>query len=319
MPNKTTDALLGLAIGDALGVPFEFKSALAMQQQPATTMIGQGTHQQPVGTWSDDSSLSFCLAASLIEGYNLKDIAQKFIAWKEDNYWTAWNTVFDIGRTTSRAIQELKELLLEGEEEALKTNYQYASEEQNGNGSLMRILPLVFYIQGKPLQEQFTLVQEVAALTHPPVRATMCCFFYLKLAEFLLEGKDKQAAYTQTRILIQDFWKSIPFPIEEQKHFQRFVQEDIQQLDKTDLKSGGYVIETIEASLWAFLTTTSYEAAVLTVINLGHDTDTTGAITGGLAGLYYGQENIPPIWLASLVRLDDIIELGTQLGAVYLA
>lgn len=190
---KATDALLGLAIGDALGVPFEFKSSLEMQLQPATRMVGHGTHHQPIGTWSDDSSLSFCLAASLLEGYELKDIAQRFIAWKEENYWTAWDNVFDIGRTTSRAIQ---------------------------------------------------------------------------------------------------------------------------QLSRENLKSGGYVLETIEASLWAFLTTSSYEDAVLTVINLGHDTDTTGAITGGLAGLYYGQENIPSQWLASLVKLEEIVELGNQLSGL---
>lgn len=311
---KATDALLGLAVGDALGVPFEFKSSLEMQVHPATRMVGHGTHNQPIGTWSDDSSLSFCLAASLLEGYDLKDIAQKFIAWKEESYWTAWDNVFDIGRTTSRAIQELKEILLDGEEEALKTLYKNAQDDQNGNGSLMRILPLLFYIKGKPLLEQFQITREVASLTHPPLRATLCCFFYLKLAEFLLEGQDKQQAYQTTRAIFQDFWKSIALPIEEQQHFERFVQQDIQFLQKEQLKSGGYVIESIEASLWAFLTTSSYEEAVLTVINLGHDTDTTGAITGGLAGLYYGQENIPAQWLASLVKLEEITALGNQLS-----
>lgn len=314
MPTKTTSALLGLAVGDALGVPFEFKSSLEMQAQPATKMIGQGTHNQPIGTWSDDSSLTFCLAESLVDGYDLKDIAQKFIAWKEKSYWTAWNNVFDIGRTTSRAIQQLKEILLD--EDELKTLYQDSHPDQNGNGSLMRILPLVFYIKGKPMAEQFVLVREVAALTHPPVRATMCCFFYLKLAEKLLAGQEKNAAYAATRKEMQAFWTTIDFPTEEQQHFERFVQDDILTVERAALKSGGYVIESIEASLWCFLNSTSYEEAVLSVINLGHDTDTTGAITGGLAGLYYGQENIPSLWLANLVKLEEITDLGERLGAV---
>ena len=118
--NKVTDALLGVAVGDAVGVPFEFRSRDEMQQNPATEMIGHGTYNQPKGTWSDDSSLTFCLAESLIGGYNLKDISEKFIKWVDEAYWTAHDELFDIGITTSIAISRLKQIVDEGNLDELK-------------------------------------------------------------------------------------------------------------------------------------------------------------------------------------------------------
>ena len=312
------DALLGVAIGDALGVPFEFKSALEMKLNPAHEMVGYGTHRQPMGTWSDDSALTFCLAESLVKGYDLVDMAKKFVAWKHHAYWSARGAIFDIGRTTSIAIAELDSILEYEEYDELPLLKEQANEQQNGNGSLMRILPLLFYIKGMPIQEQWKYVWEVSALTHGHIRAAMCCLIYLKLAEALLEGKQKQEAYQQTRTVVQDFWEEIAFDLEERQHFNQFIQQDIQGLPRTKLKSGGYVIETIEASLWCFLKETSFEKTLFSVINLGHDTDTTAAVTGGLAGLYYGENKMPDYWKAALARLEDIIALGEQLDAQYL-
>ena len=118
--NKVVDALLGVAIGDAVGVPYEFTSREEMQANPATDMIGHGTYNQPKGTWSDDSSLTFCLAESLVGGYNLKDMSERFIKWMDEAYWTAHNQVFDIGITTSIAISRLRELIDEGNLDELK-------------------------------------------------------------------------------------------------------------------------------------------------------------------------------------------------------
>ena len=102
--NKVLDAIMGVAIGDAVGVPFEFRSREDMEENPATDITGYGTYNQPHGTWSDDSSLTFCLAQSLIQGYDIKDMSEKFIKWRDEAYWTAHNEVFDIGKTTSIAI-----------------------------------------------------------------------------------------------------------------------------------------------------------------------------------------------------------------------
>jgi ADP-ribosyl-[dinitrogen reductase] hydrolase len=312
--NKIIDALLGVAIGDALGVPYEFRSSELMKTDPCKDMVGYGTHNQAPGTWSDDSSLTFCLAESLTEGYNLKDIAKKFILWKSVAYWTAHDQVFDIGMTTSRAITALVENLENNDVEGYLATKHVADENTNGNGSLMRIMPLLFFIKGKPIQEQFDIIWDVSALTHGHIRAAMCCLVYLKVAEFILDGKGKVDAYLKTRDVIKEFWEAIDYKKSEQFIFERIIQNDVRHLHYDDLKSGGYVMESLEASLWCFLQENSYEKAVLAAVNKGHDTDTTAAITGGLAGLHYGKKGIPEYWVASLARLEDIIDLGVRLN-----
>ena len=234
--NKAIDALLGVAIGDAVGVPYEFTSREEMQANPATDMIGHGTYNQPKGTWSDDSSLTFCLAESLIERYDLKDMSEKFIKWVDKAYWTAHNQVFDIGITTSIAISRLKRLIEEGNLKELKRQKDYGNEGDNGNGSLMRIIPLLFHIKGKPIDEQFNIVWEVSALTHRHIRAAMSCMIYLNLTEKLLEGKNKIDAYTEMRSEIADFWIKIDFPVQERKHFEKVIQNDIRETTVDDLK-----------------------------------------------------------------------------------
>lgn len=315
--NKITDSLIGLALGDALGVPYEFSSRDKMKNSPATGMIGYGTHNQPEGTWSDDSSLAFCLAESLVDGYDLKDIAQKFIWWKRQAYWSARGEIFDIGMTTSRAISRLEKILNNDYPEELTRQKFQGQENDNGNGSLMRIMPLLFYIKGKPIKEQFEIVWDVSALTHRHIRAAMSCMIYLKLAENLLDGQDKFQAYSDMRKEIKAFWEEIAFSHEERIHFEKVIQNDILQTPIDDLLSGGYVIEVLESSIWFFLSKENYVDTVLGIINIGHDTDTSATIAGGLAGLYYGLEDIPMYWVASLARMEDIFDLGERLFARY--
>ena len=118
--------------------------------------------------------------------------------------------------------------------------------------------------------------------------------------------------------LLMKFWTEMEFAEREQKHFERLIQNDIREVAHADLKSGGYVMESIEASIWCFLQKENYVDVVFEAINLGHDTDTTAAIAGGLAGLFYGAETIPEYWIASLARMEDIIELGNQLNEKYI-
>jgi ADP-ribosyl-[dinitrogen reductase] hydrolase len=317
MKDTAKDILLGIAVGDALGVPYEFSRRDAMERNPAKDMVGFKVHNQPPGTWSDDSSLSFCLAESLLGTYDLKTCSEYFVKWRNEAFWTAYGEVFDIGATTNRAISLLETILKSKNHDTLKFLKDYADEHDNGNGSLMRILPLIFEIKGKALKAQFDMVWESSALTHGHIRAAMGCMIYLKLAENLLNGLEKKKAYQQTRNEIMQLWEQIDFPAQERKHFERIVQSNIQDAKKESILSGGYVIEALEASLWSFLRSDSYQSAVLTAINFGHDTDTTGAITGGLAGIYYGSKNIPKYWIASLARLDDILELAKELSEKY--
>ncbi len=315
--NKVIDALLGVAIGDAVGVPYEFNSIYEMRANPAKGMIGYGTHHQPAGTWSDDSSLTFCLAESLIKGYNLTDISGNFIKWKNESYWSARGEVFDIGITTSVAISRLRKIIEEGDLDALKRQKYEGDEYDNGNGSLMRIIPLLFFIKGKQIKEQFEIVWEVSALTHRHIRAAMSCMIYLKLAEKLLEGKEKEMAYSEMRNEISIFWNEMDFCEKEREHFKKVIQNDIRETNIDKLKAGGYVIEVLESSIWFFLNKRSYEETILSIINIGHDTDTSAAIAGGLAGIYYGQKEMPEYWVVSLARMEDIIELGSKLNEKY--
>lgn len=316
--NSFRSALLGLVVGDALGVPFEFRSREEMQASPAAGMQGYGTHCQPPGTWSDDSSLTFCLADSLCTyGYTLKNIAKRFVLWKNEAYWTAHNEVFDIGIATAKSIDLLNSLLKAEEYEGLEKLKEQSHEYENGNGSLMRIMPLLFEIEGKALDEQWQMVWDVSALTHKHIRAAMACFIYLKLAEYLLAGIKKDEAYSKTQALILDFWEQSAFPEEEQAHFRRIIQEDIRNCPEGELHSSGYVIHSLELSFYCLLGYEDYASALLFAINRGEDTDTSAAITGALMGLYYGQEAIPKAWLEQLVGLKDIQRLCWRFERAY--
>ncbi|MEZ4883931.1 MAG: ADP-ribosylglycohydrolase family protein [Chitinophagales bacterium] len=169
----------------------------------------------------------------------------------------------------------------------------------------------------KPIKEQFEVIWEISALTHRHIRAAMSCLIYLKLAEKLLEGKDKEIAYSEMRNDISRFWEEMGFSEIERQHFKRVVQQDIREVEIDDLKSGGYVIEVLESSIWFFLNKNSYKEIILSIINIGHDTDTSAAIAGGLAGIYYGQKGIPEYWIASIARMEDILKLGEKLNTKY--
>lgn len=315
--NPVKNALLGVAVGDALGVPYEFKGRAELDRNPAKEMTGYGTYGQPEGTWSDDTSLTLCLADALLNGFDLKNMATKFIQWRLNMLWTARGEVFDIGNTTAVAIRRLRDIIEYGKQEELPQLKYQAEESDNGNGSLMRIMPLLFHIKGLDIKRQFEIVWEVSALTHRHIRAAMACLVYLKLAENVLQGIDKNEAYDLTRTQILDFWEIIDFSSEERKCFHRIILEDIRGIKRDSINSGGYVIESLEASIWCFLKHESYKDTVLAAVNLGHDTDTTAAIVGGLAGLHYGTDEIPEWWLASLARLEDIIELSEKLDIKY--
>ncbi len=311
--------LLGLSVGDALGVPVEFTSRKTLQQRPVTTMISHGTHNQVSGTWSDDSSLSFCLAESLCIGFDLKDQAQRFVNWYEQGYWTPHGKVFDVGIATSGAIWSLKN----GTE---PTKAGGNDERSNGNGSLMRILPLLFELQGKSIQERFQIVQQVSSLTHGHIRAVIACFIYLEYALELLQNKDKKGAFDKVSVACLEFLRNHALCSEKELFiFHRIFPFDdplyetkaIYDYDEPQLYSSGYVLHTLEAALWCFLNTDSYKDAVLKAVNLGEDTDTTGAVTGGLAGLFYGYEAIPEEWLSVLARRSDIEDLAVRLRERY--
>lgn len=315
--NPVLAALLGVAVADALGVPVEFKSRKHLDENPVTTMMGYGTYNQPPGTWSDDSSLTFCLAESLCNGYDLNDIALKLTNWVYADSWRPHGRVFDIGNQTRSALMQVKRILnLEMYEDLRLLKYN-DDERTNGNGSLMRIIPLLFYIKGMPIKEQFDIIWDVSSLTHPHIRSAIACLFYLRVAEYILNGEDKRKAYEFTQKDIREFFDKHGISKTEQRAFERIVNTDISKVKRKNIQSAGYVMHSIEASMWCLLNTDSYEKAVLTAVNLGEDTDTTAAITGGLAGLYYGTKSISEWWFTALPKLEAIVDLAEKLNDAY--
>lgn len=300
-------ALFGLAVGDALGVPVEFTRRTDLEQNPVTDMRGFGTYNLPPGTWSDDSSLTFCLAEALCSGFDIDQIGATFVQWYYKDYWTASGHVFDIGVGTREALYRIKH----GTKAELAGG---TDEDANGNGSLMRILPLLFYIQDKPIEERFKLTKQVSSITHGHVRAAMACFYYLEFARQIIEGRGKFEIYENLQKSLPLFFAEMGVEPVEIAHFDRLLIQDISVLKKDDIQSGGYVVHTLEASMWCLLTTNTYAEAVLKAVNLGRDTDTTAAVTGGLAGMLYGFNGIPKAWVDKLARVGDIEDLVQRLS-----
>lgn len=310
MLDKIRGVLFGLVVGDALGVPVEFRSREELSRFPVTGMREFGSWNQPKGTWSDDSSLAFCLAENLSTGYDLDDIARKFIQWKENGYWGAHYKLFDIGGATRFAIDRL----IKGTSPLLSGGM---NEDDNGNGSLMRILPLLFFIKEKTIDQRYKFVKEVSSITHAHFRSVFACFILMELALLMLQGCTLPDAYLEMKKNVRAFAEKNEFNTSEVKLFSNVLEGNIAVKEEGNISSGGYVLHTLEASIWCLLNTSSYEKAVLKATNLGGDTDTTACVTGGLAGLLYGYNNIPRKWVECIARNKDIERLCEKLHQKY--
>jgi ADP-ribosylglycohydrolase len=305
--SEIKSALFGLAIGDALGVPVEFRSRDQIAKDPVTDMRGMGTYNLPAGTFSDDSSMAFCMAEALTGGFNLNAIAHNFVRWYTENYWTPRGEVFDIGIATREAISRLQK-------GAEPTEAGGRGEDSNGNGSLMRILPLLFHIWDKPIKERWHLTQQVSQITHRHIRSVIACFYYLEFARGLLLKEDPKTIYTRLQTEVPLFLNAQHIEPAEVSLFKRLLEGRIWELQESTIQSSGYVLHTLEASIWCLLTSNGYAEATLKAVNLGEDTDTTGAVTGGLAGLLWGIESIPEDWLVQLARREDVEDVCQRLA-----
>lgn len=298
----TKGLLFGIVIGDALGVPVEFMSRKHLQANPVISMRAYGTHHQPAGTWSDDTAMSMLLVEQLIEGYDVQKLANRFCHWYQYNQWTPHGEIFDMGVATRNAMDKLAKGVPASESGE-------CDDYSNGNGSLMRILPLAIYLQNKPIDERFRIVKEVSSVTHAHIRSIIGCFFAVEFVINLLKEKDKCDAYAETQNIVRDYLHLINIKTSEIELYNRILFDDISRIPQEDIYSSGYILHTLEASLWAFLTTDNFKDAVLKAVNLGDDADTIGSVTGGLAGLFYGFEQIPTEWIETLVKKEDIENL----------
>ncbi len=302
--SKIKSGIIGHAIGDAIGVPIEFSPRYRLEENPVKEMIGYGFHNVEEGTFSDDTSMEIAMISSYIEKGKIDydDIMNKWILWIEKGEYTATGKFFDIGRTTMEAIDNYK-----AGEKALTSgidNY-YA----NGNGSLMRILPVAYiaYYKNYKKDKIYQIVKEVSSLTHRHEISIMGCYIYVLFIINLLEEKNIIESYQ----LIQKEDYSM-FSKDTIDCYQRILKEDISTYKISDIRSSGYVVDSLEASLFCILNTTNYKDAIIKAINLGEDTDTIGAITGSIAGIYYGYDAIPKEWLLTLKRREYLEELAIE-------
>lgn len=292
--------LFGFCIGDILGVPVEFSSRAERQADSVQEMRAYGTYHQPFGTWSDDTSLTLCLIDAINNGYDLHKIADNFLRFYQKGDFTPQGQVFDIGDSTRCAIKRMES----GDEPVMCGG---SGEMDNGNGSLMRVLPLAFY--GSSLEDgcRVRMIEEVSALTHAHKRSMLACIYYVQCASRLFAGDDKQAACRYAARFVEEHCKASYG--NELSYFQYILNNDVQNLEETQIKSSGYVIDSLEASLWVFLKSGSYQETVLRAVNLGGDTDTIAAIAGGLAGTHYGFKEIPNKWIQNIIRKQDLYSM----------
>ena len=292
--------IFGHAVADALGVPVEFKSREELKKNPVTDMRAYGTYNQPKGTWSDDTSLTLCTFESIAEkqDVHLEDIMKRFGWYLNNAYMTPHGDMFDIGITTRNAIWQY----LYGDK------YPYGSSDvnSNGNGSLMRIIPVtLFHVFKKQSPVKYRDdIHNVSALTHAHPRSLIGCGIY----DFVLQEIIKNPSKESVRNGLDNAY-SVYKLNDEIKTYTRLFKYDFALLPESEIKSTGYVVDSLEAAIWCLLNTKSYKECVLKAVNLGKDTDTVGAIAGGLAGALYGYDSIPKEWLNALVKKEMIEKL----------
>jgi ADP-ribosylglycohydrolase len=303
---KARAGIWGFIVGDALGVPYEFMSREDMSDEPATGMSGWGTYDQPPGTWSDDTSMMLCVLENIHAGGKTDELARLFLRWAYDGYHTPHGRVFDIGITTRIALDRYRQ----GNPDSGLDDKRSA-----GNGSLMRSLPYAF---GERYTDGAFMMLRENQITHRAWLCQSCCLFYTRMVRALAEGESKAMACRTAIDYLRTGWSHSDMPEEDREEslrFSRLFDASFPWLPVSEIRSSGYVIESLEAAVWSFLNGTDYRSTVLNAVNLGGDTDTNAALAGGLAAIHYGMGDIPGDWLDTIVGRRELEgNIDTWLG-----
>lgn len=295
-------SVLGFAIGDAMGVPLEFLAREDLIHHPVTKMLEYGSHDVPKGTWSDDTSMVLATMASIIEtkGLNCNSIAEHFCMWINDAKYTATDVVFDIGTTTKYAILRYYHNHVAAE------TCGGATIHDNGNGSLMRMLPIALYTYYLNFSQDQMLetVALTSSVTHAHERSILGCYLYVSYLHKLFDGNDKRTAY---RLLREEDLSA--FSKDSIEAYHRLLYSNIECVPLESISSSGYIVDTLESVIWVILNTNQFKEAIIGAINLGDDTDTIGALVGSIAGVLYGTVTFPKLWKKELKKREYIIEM----------
>lgn len=297
MRDRFRGSLLGLAAGDALGASVEFMQPGSFE--PVTCMRGGGPFRLKPGQWTDDTSLALCLAKSLIEckGFNAADQMNKYLCWYKDGYMSSTGSCFDIGTTTARALNRFRDTgnPMSGPVDRFSA----------GNGSIMRLAPVPLFYSSESEKAVF-FSGESSRTTHGSELAVDACRYMGAIIAGLARGSVKEEVLSDMYSPVKGQWEKKPLC----KEISEVAAGSFKRKNPPDIKGTGYVVQSLEAALWAFYNCTTFEEGCLMAVNLGDDADTTGAIYGQIAGAYYGADAIPKKWLDALAMRELIEDLA---------
>lgn len=293
-------SIFGLAIGDSLGAPIEFRPPGTFE--PLTDMLSGGPFGLEAGQWTDDTSLALCLAESLVEcnGFNAKDQVERYIRWYREGHLSSTGHCFDIGGTTSHGLHTFE-----------KTGNPFSGSTDRhaaGNGSLMRLAPVPLFFSNDPPMGIF-LSGESSRTTHGSILCVDACRYFGGLIIGAVNGASKEELLSDRYSPVPDYWKLNPLV----KEVDIIAQGSFKSKEPPEIRGSGYVIDALEAALWAFNKANTFEEGVLLAVNLGDDADTTGAIYGQIAGAFYGFKNVPRRWREQLAMSDVIASFSERI------
>jgi ADP-ribosylglycohydrolase len=293
-------ALIGLATGDALGTTLEFKPPGTFE--PITDMVGGGPFRLDPGQWTDDTSMALCLAESLIEcdGFDAIDQLSRYLRWKRDGHHSSIGRCFDIGGTVRKALATFERY---GEPWSGSTD-----EHSAGNGSLMRLAPVPLFFAADP-ETAIARAADSSRTTHGAWEAIDACRYFAGLIVGAVQGKTKDELLAPLFTPIDGLWAREPLAAE----IRSIAVGSFAKRNPPEIRGTRYVVASLEAALWAFSKSTSFEDGALLAVNLGNDADTTGAVYGQIAGAYYGVEAIPCKWRNRLAGLHTLEHMADGL------
>ena len=303
MPNlkeRYRGAILGLATGDAVGTALEFKRPGTFT--PITDMVGGGPFKLKPGQWTDDTSMMLCLGTSLTHcrSFDPSDQMERYTKWFDDGYMSSNGRCFDIGNTVYNALVKFK---------ATKEPYCGSTEVNTaGNGSLMRLAPVPLAYFQTPL-EAFKMARLSSATTHGALVAIDACRLMTALIIRALDSAPKEQLLAPEFFAAPEYWTTRPLCPE----ILEIAKGSYKNSEPPMIQGSGYAAKSLEAALWAFERTNSFEEGCLKAANLGEDADTTAAIYGQLAGAHYGVDGIPAKWRAKLAKIEELESLAVQL------
>ncbi|MCC6354990.1 MAG: ADP-ribosylglycohydrolase family protein [Verrucomicrobiae bacterium] len=299
--DRCRGALLGLAVGDAVGTTLEFRQPGTFE--PIDHMVGGGPFNLEPGQWTDDTSMALCLATSLVEkgGFDARDQMERYCRWWREGYLSSTGACFDIGSTVRSALRRFEDT---GEPFAGSTDPQSA-----GNGSLMRLAPVPICFAKCP-DRAIEMAGESSRTTHGAPAAVDACRYLAGLIVGAIHGTSKDDILSPLYAPIPGFWEQHPLC----PQIREIAEGSFKRKSPPAIRGAGYVVKSLEAALWAFHHGKDFREGCVMAANLGDDADTTAAIFGQIAGAFYGMAGIPVEWLGRLHDGDSIVALAARLA-----